>query len=85
MHVQKRPEKARGANLTAGGECTVYWMEIDVIHGEHEGLIFRCWCLVAPVTLEREVIPTHKLLISNSLSVSGSENVRTANPSHRRI
>ena len=85
MHVQKKLEKVWGENLTAGGERTVYWMEIDVIHGIHEGLVFRCWCLVAPMTLERKVIPTHKLLISKSLDVSGSEKVRTANPSHRRI
>jgi len=48
-------------------------MEVDVIHGKHEGLIFRSWSLVAPMTLEREVIPTHKLLISKSLDISESE------------
>jgi len=31
-------------------------MEVDVIHRKHEGLIFRSWCLVAPMTLEREVV-----------------------------
>jgi hypothetical protein len=48
----------------------VYWMEIDVIHGKHEGLVFICWRLVAPMTLERKVIPTHRFRISKSLDES---------------
>jgi len=39
----------------AGGECTMYGMEIDVIHGKHEGLVFRCWCLVTAMAFERKV------------------------------
>jgi hypothetical protein len=44
-------------SLTTSGECTVYGMEIDVVHGKHEGLVFSCWRLVAPMAFEREVIP----------------------------
>ena len=75
----------KGANLTAGGECTVYGMEIDVIHGKHEGLVFRCWCLVTAMAFERKVTPIHNLLISRSLDGNRDEKVRTVNPSHRRI
>jgi hypothetical protein len=47
----------------------MYGMEIDVIHGEHEGLIFSCWCLVAPMALERKVIPIHNLSVGYSMDV----------------
>jgi hypothetical protein len=59
----------RLTSLTTGGECTMYGMEIDVIHGEHEGLIFSCWCLVAPMALERKVIPIHNMSVGYSMDV----------------
>jgi hypothetical protein len=45
-------------------------MEIDVIHGKHEGLIFSCWRLVAPMALERKVISIRNSSVGYSMDVT---------------
>lgn len=57
----------RGAGLTAGRECPMYWMEIDVIYTKHERLVFRSRGLVASMAFKREVIPVHNSLTGRLL------------------
>jgi hypothetical protein len=37
----------------------MHGVEVDVVYGENEGLIFRSGRLVAAVALEGKVIPSH--------------------------
>lgn len=37
----------------------MYGVEVDVVYSKNEGLIFRSGRLVAAVTLEGKVIPSH--------------------------
>jgi hypothetical protein len=62
--VHKGLARVPRESLTTGGECAVYGVKIDVIHGKYEGLVFDRWCLVAPMALERKIIPIHNLIMS---------------------
>jgi hypothetical protein len=42
---------------TAGRECAVHRVPIDVVDRVHEGLVLGVGCVIPSVTLEREVIP----------------------------
>lgn len=49
---------------TTGGECTVNWMEGDIVHSIDKRLILRGRGLVSSMTFEREIIPINRMTIS---------------------
>jgi hypothetical protein len=55
-HNKKKNKK----QLTAGGECSVNGMEVDVIDCIYKCLIFRIWRRVSAVAFEGKVAPSHR-------------------------
>jgi hypothetical protein len=67
---------------TAGGECSVNWMESDVVHRKYEALIFRMWGAISTVTSKGVIVPaaTGSLLPKIPKTV----NELTCSPYHRQ-
>jgi hypothetical protein len=56
-----KPAIGRCILRTACGKRPVYGMKLDVINGEHQGLIFPAWRLVFSMTSEGIVLPGNRV------------------------
>jgi hypothetical protein len=59
---------------TAGRECAMHRVPIDVVDCVHEGLVLGVGGVIPSVTLKREVVPKNDVGPSVKLLVKSSEN-----------